>query len=106
MAPCNGHCRPSHVCLRTRTRGGWMGIRRRAAALVLAALGLTAAPASASDVSLSTAYVVNGSVNAVAIGGGFTYLGGLFTQAGPRIGEGMQLRQTGHGEPDTSTFPQ
>jgi beta-propeller uncharacterized protein DUF5122/centrosomal CEP192-like protein/HYDIN/CFA65/VesB family protein len=48
-----------------------------------------------SDDPLDEAYVTNGQVNAVAFdGSGRTYLGGTFTQIGPRTGHGVKLSQS------------
>ena len=67
------------------------------AALALACV-LLAAPAGAGAAPLpsASAYVTNGSVFAVALdGAGRSYIGGFFTQVGPRIGHGLKLTSSG-----------
>jgi hypothetical protein len=67
-----------------------------AAALACATVALWAPAAEAVTPPLSTGYVTDGPLNAVAVdGSGRTYLGGQFTQVGPRTGRGIKLTTTG-----------
>jgi hypothetical protein len=83
-------------------------LRRLTVRVCVAALGLLAVPAaSAAPTPNPVAYVANGIVNALAIdGAGRTYLGGTFTQVGPRTGHGLELTATSDrpasGFPDVS----
>ena len=75
-------------------------------ALACGAVCVSAAPAYAvPDTPLESGYVTNGAVRAIATGGGFSYIGGNFTQIGPRLGAGWDLAQAGSGEPNPDDFP-
>ena len=97
---------------RTQLRGTERRLDPRAArslllgALCALACSLFAAPAAASETPSEDTLVTNAPVDAIATGGGYTYLGGNFTMIGPRIGSGMVLDATGNGEPDTADFPE
>src|SRR3954454_15271536 len=71
--------------------------------MVTAPMGLGTAHA-ASDVPLAGGWVANGEVDAVSFDdAGRTYLGGTFTQVGPRTGHGVKLTATS--EVPASGFP-
>ncbi len=105
--------------MRKATIGGQIiGLNRAgpiAAFIVVAAILLMWQPpiltADSPPVSVSTppatadsaAYVTNGTVNAIAHYGSKTYIGGIFTMVGPRIGHGVAI-STGDGTA-TSGFP-
>jgi hypothetical protein len=64
----------------------------------------TEAAFESSDDALDEAYVTNGQVNAVGFDtSGRTYLGGTFTQVGPRTGHGVKLSQSS--DSPASGFP-
>lgn len=72
--------------------------RRAAGVLAAAALGLVLVPASAQalqpDAPDPAAFEANGSVFAVARGGGQTFIGGDFTQLRARTGPGVRFNAT------------
>src|SRR3954462_4524555 len=72
-----------------------MGLLIGGAPLAVAVCGLVVSPAIAAPVPNAGAYVTNGSLHAVAVdGAGRIYLGGSFTQVGPRTGHGLKLTAT------------
>ena len=75
------------------------------AVVVLGLLAAAPAPAPASSVPASSAFVANGSVNAITTDAeGRSYIGGTFTMVGPRLGNAIAVSTTS-GDP-ASGFPE
>lgn len=87
-------------------RGNRLGVAALVLALGSCLIGPASSAGATTDVPADGMFVANGPVNAVAVSGGYTYLGGSFSMVGPRIGSGMELSATGSGEPTPSAFPQ
>src|SRR4051794_34166989 len=81
-----------------------MSPARRSCLLVFVLLGTLASPAHALSGPLTTAYVADGAISALAVDGqGRAYAGGAFTRVGPRYGHGIVL-STSSSTP-TAGFP-